>query len=218
MSDPDLPDGWSTDAHVSRWQAGEDAAFVALHQRFAPLLAMRIRGSRLWPLLERSQSVEDLLQTVWTRVLPAARESFTPSGKGSFLAYLGQVADRTAIDEVRRLHAARRNHGERAQSLEGGAESSGRPLLPPSRLETPTSCARTTELLQLARQTLSEREFAAWELNQIQGYSFEEVGLSQSCTAASARGLCFRARRKLIGALGGSQIAERANGEPPSSD
>jgi RNA polymerase sigma factor (sigma-70 family) len=191
------PDGaWSTDTHVHRWQAGDDAAFEALYLRFAPLLARRVQRHRSWSLLRRHHQVDDVVQAVWERVIPAARHVFTPSGPGSFLAFLGTLADRTIVDLSRWEGAAKRGEGAPIQGLDGPA--GGRAAA----CESPTSHARASEIRALAQRILNEREREVWELVEADGYSLEETGLALECSASAARGVYFRARRKLILALG----------------
>ena len=102
-------ESWSTDIQVSRWQAGDAAAFRALYDRFAPLLKSRVTGRRrVWPMLNGRFQVEDVVQEIWTRVIPSVRKAFTPSGPGSFCAFLGRLADSTMVDMVRTLRAAKR--------------------------------------------------------------------------------------------------------------
>ena len=66
-------DALPTDAIVTRWQAGDREAFATLYRRFEPLLLIRVRRSRVWPLLAEFASPEDLVQEVWSRVVPAAQ-------------------------------------------------------------------------------------------------------------------------------------------------
>ena len=110
--------GWSTDHHVSRWQAGSAESFELLYQRFAPLLTYRVRHHGAWSVLGKRFQTEDVVQEIWARVVPAAQNRFTPSGTGSFLAFLGTVAERTMIDLTRRATAVRRDGGEMPVPLE----------------------------------------------------------------------------------------------------
>jgi len=191
-----------TDLQVSRWQAGDDSAFETLYQRFAPLLTKRVRRNRLWSVLEAKIQAEDIVQEIWARVVPAAQKSFTPSGPGSFLAFLGTITDRTMVDLLRSATAEKRGSSESARSLDTHCERHGQRLPGLAGAETPTSRARISELEDVARQILTERELEAWELVELQDYSAGEAGLAMDCSGSAVRGLLLRARAKLILTLG----------------
>ena len=194
------PQDWSTDAHVSRWQAGDAVAFQALHNRFAPLLAARVRRSRVWSLLETRCQIDDVVQEIWARVIPSASAAFAPSGRGSFLRFLGKIADRTMIDLARIQRAAKRGDGEQTLRTTWDRHGGPRPGIPA--VQTPTSQARCSELEAIARAALSEREFHAWDLVEIQGFPAEEAGLAMRCSGAAIRGLLLRGRAKLVSRVG----------------
>lgn len=173
-----------------------------MHRRFAPLLAARVRRSKLWPALEPRYQLDDVVQEVWARVIPVARKSFRPSGAGSFLAFLGTLCDRCMVDLARRGTARKRGEGEQPHSLD--ARSDGKDATPAGgRSETPTSHARCSELEEIARTVLGERELAAWEQVELQDYTAPEAGLALDCSDAAVRGLLLRARAKLVLRLGG---------------
>lgn len=187
---------------MARWQAGDVTAFELLHRRFAPLLAARVTHSKIWPMLRGRFSVDDVVQEVWTRVVPAVKRSFTPAGPNSFLAFLATVADRTMVDLARRQSASKRGEGENVGRLDTSCEREG--ARPPGAgiPETPTSSARRTELEEIARVELSERELQAWELVELQGYSAGEAALALACSDSAVRGLLLRARARLVRRLG----------------
>lgn len=191
-----------TEVQVARWQAGDDSAFDLLHERLAPIIRLRVIRHRIWPLLTRRFQPDDIVQEVWMRVLPKVGRTFTPSGEGSFLAYLSKVTDNTLIDLSRRARASKRGDGREAQPILPETERYAhlRSGLPPG--ESPTSAARYTELRELAEVRLGERERLAWELTEIKGYIAEEAGVAMDCTGSAVRSLVRRARAKLVLALG----------------
>ena len=223
-SPPD-PTDWSTDVFVHRWQAGDEHAFETLYLRFAPLLTVRVHRHRLWHVLRRHYQVEDVVQAIWERVILAARQAFAPSGPGSFLAFLGTLADRTMVDLVRYGGAIKRGDGARQEDVDlvlVGQENAGARH---AAAETPTSHARVSEIGELARRILSEREHRAWDLSQ-RGYTSEEIGFAMGCTDAAVRGLLFRARGRLCVAIGDDEeevghdarTGEEDSDEGPESD
>jgi RNA polymerase sigma factor (sigma-70 family) len=194
-------EAWQTLAHVEHWRAGDPDAFAALHEHFAPLLRARVRRSRVWPMLEDHHQVEDIVQEIWVRGLPAAQRSFHHEGPGSFLAFLGKIADRTMIDLVRALRAGKRGKGQGARTLRTEWEPQAGHLPGHAAVETPTSHARSSELLQIAETELSEREREAWQMVELEGYSAEEAGLALRCSGSAVRGLLLRSRAKLVARL-----------------
>ena len=193
-----------TDVQVARWQAGDDSAFGILFERFAPLIALRVRRARTWALLRDRLQAEDVVQEAWLRVVPGARRSFTPGGEGSFLAFVSKVTDNTMIDLVRKRNAAKRGDGRPEVPLTTGEEIEIRSGV--GEFETPTSSARCTELQEIAARELGERELLAWNLVEMQTYTADEAGLAMDVTGAAVRGLLLRARAKLVLALKNSNL------------
>jgi RNA polymerase sigma factor (sigma-70 family) len=194
-------DTWQTLAHVEQWRDGDPDAFAMLHEHFAPLLRARVRRSRIWPMLEEQHQVDDVVQEIWVRGLPAVQKTFRHEGPGSFLAFLGKIADRTMIDLVRALRAGKRGNGQSTRALRTDWEPSAGLKPGQSALETPTSHARSSELLQIAEAELSEREREAWQMVELEGYSAEEAGLAMRCSGSAIRGLLLRSRARLVARL-----------------
>lgn len=191
-----MTDADPTVLYLERWRAGDDLAFAALHDRFAPLLAARVRRHRAWPLIEAVTQVEDVVQEVWSRVVPAVQERFRDGGPGSFLAFLGTVTDCAVFDLARRHRTQKRGRGHvAALTSEGEMATRSRPGHPTP--ETPTSHARVGELLEIARHELSERELEAWELVELQQFTADEAGLAMRCSGAAIRSLLLRSRARL---------------------
>lgn len=196
-----LADDDPTRVPFERWRNGDDAAFAHLHLRLTPLLRARIRRNRAWPLLAAHWDLDDVLQEVWARALPAARTTFEDEGRGSLLAFLGAIADREVFDLARRHTAKKRGNGG-PQHLATDFDAPDAARHGRSAPETPSGIAKANELTDLARAVLSERELAAWELVEMQGYSPDEAALALRCKSGSAvRGLMLRARAKLASAL-----------------
>ena len=195
----------ATDLHVTRWQAGDESAFELLYQRFAPLLALRVQRNRVWPILRQRCHIDDVVQEVWSKLVSGSKKSFTPSGPGSFLAFLSSICDHTMVDLVRHSTAVKRGQGATVQSLEEDGMGAG--YRKPSRAteETPTSRARVSELEAIAKNELSEREFEAWELVEMRDYTAPEAGLAMDTSDSAVRGLLLRGRAKLVMRLGETQ-------------
>ena len=191
----------STDVQVARWQAGDETAFAILYERFAPLIEVRVRRSRIWRGLAGRYQVEDVVQEAWLRVVPAVKRTFTPRGPGSFLAYVSAVTDNTMVDLLRKTTTAKRGEGKGEVQLPGD-EGLEPVAVPGARgFQTPTSAARCSELRGLAERLLGEREFLAWRLAELEGYTAEETGMALDATGSAVRGLLLRARARLAVAL-----------------
>ncbi len=204
--DDPAPDGWSTAFELGRWKAGDEAGFEALHERFAGLLAVRVRGHRAWPLLQARHQVQDLVQEVWGQVVEDTRRSFTPRGAGSFLAWLASLVEHRLIDQTRRDTTLKRGDGVRPEDLDEVLRGSDDVQARPAAVETPTGHARRSELEERIAMILGTHELEAWELRQ-QGYSFAEIGFAMRFSESAARGLFGRARQKIIAELGGDETS-----------
>lgn len=195
-------ESWSTEQTLSRWQSGDEGAFVKLHERFTPIVAIRISRNRSWHLLSKGYEVGDVVQEVWKRVLCTTREKFEPS----FLGFLQAVTDNCIVDLLRRQGARKRGEGGSSNTLDTQAVSHAVPKPGLPEVETPTSRARASELQSIAREELNEREHLAWDLVEMKGYTAEEAGLAmgdQGGSGSSVRGLLKRARSKLVSRLEG---------------
>jgi RNA polymerase sigma factor (sigma-70 family) len=190
-----------TAAQLQRWRAGDDSAFAALHDRFAPLLRARVRRNPAWSIVQARLQLDDVLQEIWMRATPAVRRRFADFGSGSLLAFLGTIADRAVVSLARTFHARKRGQRvERVRVTDFEVDAGVQPGHSPP--ESPTSRARLREIVRIAREELGEREFEAWDLVELQHYSPEEVGLAMGCTASAVRGLLLRSRSKLVSRLG----------------
>ncbi|MCC6669543.1 MAG: sigma-70 family RNA polymerase sigma factor [Planctomycetes bacterium] len=146
--------------------------------------------------------VEDVAQEIWARAVPAVQKGFAEMGPGSFLAFLGKIADRTMIDLARVMSADKRGGVDAPRIFSSDMDGSARVRPGHSVLETPTSGARVGELMALAQRELTDREFKAWDLVEVQGYSAEEAGLAMRCSGSAVRGILLRSRAKLVAHLG----------------
>ena len=205
---------WVTEQYVEDWQNGHAEALGALCQRFSPLVRYRIRNSTQWATLNANWSLDDLVQEVWARILGSDSTSFTPSGKGSFAAWLGRLTDSTLTDLIRRKQALKRGGGQEHGDLDTQAEKEAR-LFPGAAIpESPTGEARFSEFERVAGQVLNERELKAWKWVALLGYTSEETAMGLSTTPAAVRSLLVRSRAKLQKALGPTLDKTRNPREP----
>lgn len=186
-----------TIVHLERWRNGDDAAFDPLHRRLLPLLRVRVLRHRAWPLLQGHFEADDVLQEFWVRSIHTVKHRFEHAGRGSLLGFLGKIVDRQVIDLARRHRAQKRGLGE-VQRLSTQVEVAGGNGVARNAPATPTANARCSELEELARQELAPREFEAWRLVEMQGFTSEEAGVAMRASDASVRGLLLRGRARLI--------------------
>lgn len=208
-SNPRKPPEMSTDPqdcptviHLENWRNGDESAFERLYSRLLPLLRARILRHRAWPLLRTHTEVDDVLQEIWARSARRVKDQFEHIGRGSLLGYLGKIVDRQVIDLARRHKAGKRDAGH-VHTLATGFEAADRGGIGGAILATPTGSARTSELMRIVNEELTDREREAWDLVERQGYSAAEAGIAMRATASAIRGLLLRSRTKLIARLGG---------------
>jgi RNA polymerase sigma factor (sigma-70 family) len=203
-----------THVPLDRWRSGDESAFAVLHARFAPLLRVRVRRHRVWPMLARRLELDDVVQELWARAMPAVRTQFRSDGPGSLHAFLGRVCDRLVVDIARRLYAQKRDEraardlGTGFDVVDGARPGRSAPV-------TPTGHARFAELTSIARASLSEREFEAWRLVELEQFSSDEAAFAMRCSGAAVRGLLLRARTKLVARLAATGVPP--DGVDPSS-
>jgi RNA polymerase sigma factor (sigma-70 family) len=198
------PPALSTERIVKRWRAGDGEAFGSLIQRLGPLLKVRIRWHAGWRVLARKLSLEDLEHEVWARVLESGAEAYRSQGKGSFMAWLGRLADCTLTD-LQRFQSARKRGGANLdpQGIDSRADREALRLPGASPEPTPTHDLRAAEIRSLAGSVLSERERQIWTWVALDGYTAQEVAFGLSTTSSSVRGVLLRSRKKLQDALQG---------------
>jgi len=189
-----------TVVHLERWREGDESAFELLHRRLDPLLRIRVRQHRVWPLLAQRVQLEDVLQEFWARSIHAVKEKFVHVGRGALLAYLGKIVDRQIIDLARRQLAQKRGDGE-VQRLATNFDLPDRGSQVRAAPVTPTSHARHGELLRLAEQLLNPRELEAWRLVELEGYANEEAAVAMRVSESAVRGLLYRGSARLIARL-----------------
>jgi RNA polymerase sigma factor (sigma-70 family) len=186
---------------LARYLAGDFAAEERLFARFrATLLERARRHPRMRPIA-RAHEPDDVVNEVFGRALASGMlRQFEDRGHGSLEAALGKVLDNTLVDLARRMNAEKR--GGTISRVEPGQ------VRAPTSLEhvaaddtTPTSRARSRELLELARQQLDAREFEIWSRIELDGATSVELGERLCLSSSAVRGILFRAQRKLLEAL-----------------
>jgi RNA polymerase sigma factor (sigma-70 family) len=186
---------------LARYLAGDFAAEERLFSRFRTALLERARRHpRLRPLA-RDCTAEDVVQEVFRRALASGMlRDFEDRGRGSLEAVLTRVLENTLVDFGRRASARKRGGThERVDALETGL-APGLDRLP-AEDTTPTSRARSNELVELAGRVLEPRELEAWRPVEIEGLDAADVAHRMESTPAAIRGLVYRARAKLMRAL-----------------
>jgi RNA polymerase sigma factor (sigma-70 family) len=153
----------------------------------------------------RSRATEDdVVSEVWLRFYSSGSfERFDDRGPGSLRRYLSVILDRAMIDMVRRAKAGKREGGSANVSLEECAEGRDPRAGPQveSKDPTPTSGARASELGDLCKAVLDDREYETWRLIEVEGRLASEVAEALGVTPAAVRGVLFRARFKLISTM-----------------
>lgn len=99
---------------VARAQAGDEAAFQALCERYEGLLRPRLAAWLKGPV-QRKLSVADLLQEAYITAHERLSD-FEDRGEGAFGAWLAQIAEFKARDAIRRYVAAEKRDVRREAS------------------------------------------------------------------------------------------------------
>jgi RNA polymerase sigma factor (sigma-70 family) len=187
---------------LTRWKGGNDLAVDELYYRFLPLLQHRIK-LRMHSLSVRGDlGVEDVVQETWLRVVKSGPEKFHSQGSGSFARWLSTISDATLVDLVRQRTRQKRGGDQPLGELQT-ADLAGAPGSPGGALRsTPSAKLRRNEFVEIARKTLTEREFTVWAWVAVGGYSIEEAALGQDTSTSAIRGLMLRSRHKLKEVLG----------------
>jgi len=205
MDPPDEPDPARTRALLERALGGDGQAERRLFESLRRILHDQARRHRLMKLVARTATEDDVVGEVWLRFYSAGSfAAFEDRGPGSLRRFLGIVLDRTMVDMVRRARAHKRTGDGRHVPLEETGPGTDAPrercgLV--SKDPTPTSRARESEMAELCRRELDEREGEVWRQVEIEGCSSVEVAARLGLTPAAVRGVLFRARAKLIRAL-----------------
>ncbi len=155
--------------------------------------------------LARHATPEDLVGETFLRVLASGTlHSFAAREEGALLRFLIKVLHDVAADFYRRHGRRKRGAGRPEMSLTTGSDD-GDSIPGPPALQaagtTPTSRARVNEIESLCRTQLSEREWGAWRLCEMEDCTSIEAADRLDCTDAAVRGLVLRARQKILRAL-----------------
>ena len=179
---------------LAAYLAGDGAAERKLFERHRARLLDRARGHRLMRFLRTRMTSDDVVDEVFLRSLASGffRE-FRDGGPGSLDRALGGVLEHVLLDACRRLGARKRGANVTHESCDQIVDDSVAAATP-----TPTGEARLGEMIERCRQELEPREWEAWRLVEIEGLGISDVARRMRASDAAVRGLCFRARARLV--------------------
>lgn len=195
---PEEPeDTFHTKELINRYRTGETVAERDLFERHRELLLDQAKRHRLMRRALAFTSPEDLVDEVFLRALSSGLfDTFEHRGTGSLKRALFTILERTIVDVYRR-HGAVKRAGIRADLAPDATGAPGAASKEP----TPTSQARTDEILQLCRDQMDEREWEVWRLTEVEGQTPREIGMRLGHTDSAIRSVLHRARKKLLSAL-----------------
>lgn len=194
-------DGTTTGDLLGRAQTGDHEAEWRLFSDQLDRLRVRVRRHPRFRLLRGRATEDDIVADVFVRALSTGLlDRFDDRGKGSLERLLGAVLDKVTLDALRRAGASKRSASRPvlSVSLAGEWQSASTPICD---RPSPTSMARTEELIDRARALLDDRGWQVWSAVEIGGLQPLEVARRLGITASAARGLLRRARAKLLEAL-----------------
>lgn len=187
---------WNTEIQLSRAIGKDEAAQRRFVERFTPVIEQFARSLGFWPNYSRYLTTDDLVQEFWTAFWTDP-ERFEYRGKGSFPAWAQTVVTNLANGLLRKQNALKRGGNKQPESLVGDVGERAQLVCSGGGEPSPTSAARTHEILEIAWRVLTDQERLVFDLIAIQGHSSvtvaEELGRSDS----RVRGIYARARRKL---------------------
>jgi RNA polymerase sigma factor (sigma-70 family) len=182
---------------IAAYLSGCSAAERELFGTYRELLVVRARRHPLMVMLRRRLEPEDVADETLMRALRSnVIGRLEDRGRGSLRKVLERVLDRVLLDLHRGATTAKRGSHALPVGLDGQVEDS----LPASD-PTPTSEARAAELVEMCRRELTEREWQAWRLVELEGLESGTAALRIGTTGSAVRGLVLRARAKLIQAM-----------------
>jgi DNA-directed RNA polymerase specialized sigma24 family protein len=162
----------------------------------------RARWHPLTSVVSEVHTPEDVVQDVLARALKAdlfAR--YEDRGPGTLGALLGVVLTHTLEDHARRLGALKHGAGEQPASLDASGDDTPRRERLAAPRPSPSAEVRAKDLLERSRQLLAPHEWDLWRLVEVDGLRPEDIAGLTGRTAASVRGVLFRARLKLMAGL-----------------
>ena len=175
----------SFDELISRVGDGDAEAAARLVRDFEPVVRRvvraRLRNGRAQPEFDSMDICQSVLATFFVR---AAAGEYDLKGPDDLIKLLLTMTRNKVAEKMRRPHRLRRE----SRRTVGGVEE----LDPAGRDPTPSSVVAGKELLEHARQRLSEEERQLVELRG-QGLSWEEVAASLGGTAGARRNQLARA-------------------------
>lgn len=183
---------------LARMLAGD---FDAERRLFEHHRAVLLEKARRHPSLRRLRhrvAAEDVVQEVFWRALSARLFArFEDRGRGSLEALLTTLLECTLVDALRRSGAQKRGAFQSIRSLELVEDQArvGDPVAPSSEVTT-------DDLLQFCRSQLRTQEWVIWRAVELTGRDTESIGREWGLTPSAVRSHLFRARQKLITALG----------------
>src|SRR5262245_31711949 len=164
---------------VLRCQAGDEAAFVELVERYQPRLRYYLRK-----MLRDVQGAEDALQDVWLDVFRAVARL---ADAGAFRAWLYRIARDRALRE----HRKRRPPPRPLQEVDA----------PDGRAEEPPFTAEDVERIHAALEEVSAEHREVLVLRFVEGMTYEEIARVVGCQVGTVRSRLHYAKRVLRGVL-----------------
>jgi RNA polymerase sigma-70 factor (ECF subfamily) len=164
---------------VLRFQAGDEAAFAELVERYQPRLRYYLRK-----MLRDGHGAEDALQDVWLAVFRAVPRLADP---GAFRAWLYRIARDRASCELRKRRPSCHPLGE--------VDRTGKIV------EETHFTAEDVERVHAALDGLDAGHREVLVLRYVEGMSYEEIARVVGCQVGTVRSRLHYAKRALRGVL-----------------
>ncbi len=187
-----VPAGAAADPDVAlmlRLQAGDQAAFQDLFQKFSPRVLQYARR-----LVGSEARAEEVTQDVFVQVF-RFRQRYRPESR--FSTWLFTIATNLCLNELRRPERHLRVDLWKPRDDDDRREG---PQLADPAATTPEEGASTRELarqLEAAVGELPPKQRAALLLSRVDGLAYRDVAEALGCTEGAVKALLFRATQSL---------------------
>jgi RNA polymerase sigma-70 factor (ECF subfamily) len=190
---------------VLRCQAGDEAAFGEIVERYSPRLRYYLRK-----MLGKAHDADDVLQEVWFDVLRGISRLSEP---GAFPAWLYRVARDRAFRQLRRRRPPDRPLEEADLATEGGGGGGG------AGGDDGDFSAEDAERVHAALDRVVPEHREVLLLRFVEGMAYEDIARVTGCRLGTVRSRLHYAKRALRRILEEENVdeRERAGQEPPET-
>ncbi|MDP6540134.1 MAG: hypothetical protein QF903_02000 [Planctomycetota bacterium] len=186
-----------TEEVLGHWRRGDLEARRRLFFKLRRFLIGRVRTSVSWPALRARETPEDVAHDLLVSLFQRERfATFEDRGEGSLRAWLDCCLQQYMVDMVRRQSTRRAGEGRAPLPLDGGG-SDHRAIDPAASDPGASTLLFYEDWKARILAALPAREELVWRLRVDEELDYNTISEREDITPEGARGLFFRARRRL---------------------